>query len=106
LCGAREFFVRFANIFSVVFVGALAFGAAAAHADPEASSRAAKLSAALGGTLNSDIGEAGDIDHHVEFSPAMLRPGRSVEYRRRVALEMQMAAQSGASGNRAAPMNN
>lgn len=94
--------MRFANICSVVFVGALTLGATPARADPEASSRAAKLSAALGGTLNTDIGEAGGLDHNVEFSSAMLRPGRSVEYRRRIALEMQMGAQSGAGSNRVA----
>jgi hypothetical protein len=55
-------------------------------------SPAAKLSAALGGTLNSEIGEAGALDHPVDDSSVMRRPGRSDEYRRRVILEMQVAS--------------
>jgi len=84
--------VRFANIFVLALVGALTFGAPTACADPEPSSRAAKLSAALGGALDSDIGEAGALDRPVDDSTVVRRPGRTDEYRRRVAQEMQMAA--------------
>ena len=80
--------MRFASILIVAFVGALTFGAPAARADPEGLSPAAKLSAALGGTLDSDIGEAGALDHPVNDSSVMRRPGRTDEYRRRVILEM------------------
>jgi hypothetical protein len=88
--------VRFANIFRLALVGALTLGAAPTFADAEPSGRAAKLSAAWGGSLNSDIGEAGALDHPVDFSSFVPRPGRSAEYRRLVALEMQMAAQCNA----------
>ena len=84
--------MRFANIFIAAFVGALTLGAPAAYADTEALRPAAKLTAALAGSLDSDIGEAGALDHPVDYSSASRRPGRSDEYRRRVALEMQLAA--------------
>jgi hypothetical protein len=90
--GDQELFVRFANIFIVAFAGAFTLGSTAAYADPEALSPAAKLSAALAGSLDSDIGEAGALDHSVDYSSVMRRPARSDEYRQRVALEMQLAA--------------
>jgi hypothetical protein len=89
--------VRFANLFSAALIGALGFGAACTHAGPEVSAHAARLSAALEGTLDSNIGEAGPLDHRVDDSSIMPRPGRSAEYRQRVALEMQTAAQSRAN---------
>ena len=46
---------------------------------------------AFGGTLNSDIGEAGGL-HGGADSSVVLRPGRSDEYRQRMAREMQIAA--------------
>ena len=84
--------MRFANIFIAALVGALTLGAPAACANPEALRPATKLSTALAGSLDSDIGEAGALDHPVDYSSASRRPGRSDEYRRRVALEMQVAA--------------
>ena len=84
--------MRFANIFILAFIGAFTFGAPAAYADPEAWTSATKLSTALAGSLDSDIGEAGALDHPVDFSSIMRRPGRTDEYRRRVTLEMQMAS--------------
>lgn len=66
---------------------AMAFGAVGTHAGTEGSGRAAKLSAAVGGTLDSDVGEAGALAHEIDYASVTLRPGRSVEYRRRVALE-------------------
>jgi hypothetical protein len=84
--------VRFANILVVVLVGALTFGASVAHADPKRLTAAARLSAALGGSLDSDIGEAGALDRPVDESSIMRRPGRSDEYRRRVVFEMHRLA--------------
>ena len=89
--------MRFANILSVALFGALTFGAAPGYADPDDLSRAAALSAVLGGTLNSDIGEAGSLLHSVDNFTVVVRPGRSAEYRQRVALEMQMVGRSSAS---------
>ena len=60
-----------------------------ARAGLPGSEPAATLSAALGGVLNADIGEAGALASEIDWTAIKLIPGRSVEYRRRVALEMQ-----------------
>jgi hypothetical protein len=86
----------------VALVGALTVGAAPAHADPEGSNRAARLSAAWGGTLDSDIGEAGSLVHPVDYSSVVVRPGRSAEYRRRVADGQADDTRFGFHGPRAA----
>ena len=70
-------------------------GSTPTYADPKPSSRAAQLSAALEGTLDSEIGEAGALDRPVDFSSIVRRPGRTAEYRRRVASEMQLTAKAG-----------
>ena len=88
--------MRLANVYGAAVVAGLIFGTTPTLADPQLSSRAAKLSAALEGTLDSDIGEAGALDQRIEYASVLRRPGRSAEYRRRVALEMQMAAQASA----------
>jgi hypothetical protein len=79
--------VRLGRTFNAWVVGALMCAAAAAHADPEVLGRTARLSAALGGKLDPDMGEAGGLDHNVDYSTVAVRPGRSAEYRRRVAVE-------------------
>jgi hypothetical protein len=88
--------VRTTHLLGVMFLGALAFGATQARAD--GMGQAAKLSAALGGILDTELGEAGALTDGTAFSSAVLWPGRGAEYRRRVALETQRAAQSGTSG--------
>ena len=77
----------------------LALGSTPAPASPL--SPAATLSAAAGGSLDSDLGEAGCLAHPIDYSSIRLIPGRSVEYRRRVALEMQLAARSHIQPDRA-----
>jgi len=69
----------------------LTAGSAAAHAGPTAQGPAAKLSNALGGTLDSEVGEAGALAHEIDYASVTLRPGRSLEYRRRVALDSRFA---------------
>jgi hypothetical protein len=79
----------------------VAFGGTSARASPQGVGAAAKLSAAAGGSLDSDLGEAGCLAHPIDYSSIRLRPGRSVEYRRRVALEMQAGRASAPSGRTA-----
>jgi hypothetical protein len=77
-------------------LAALVFAAATsavACANPEHAGPGARLSAALGGTLDSDVGEAGGLAHDLDRSKIEIRPGRSIEYRRRVALDIQIALQ-------------
>jgi hypothetical protein len=69
----------------------LALGSTPAPANPQGP--AARLSAAAGGSLDSDLGEAGCLAHPIDYSSIRLIPGRSADYRRLVA-EMQLAAQS------------
>jgi hypothetical protein len=80
----------------------LALGSLHARANPQGFGPAARLSAAVGGSLDSDLGEAGCLAHEIDYSLIRLMPGRSVEYRRRVALEMQLAAGSRDPAARAA----
>ena len=82
--------MRSVDLPGLAALAVLVLGGAATHAaGPDASGRAARLSEALGGTLDSELGEAGGLAHAVDDSTIVIRPGRSVEYRRRVALEMQ-----------------
>lgn len=64
----------------------LALGAVAAQAGPQSAGLAAKLNAALGGTLNPDLGEAGAMDCKGPCPQVTLRSSAADEYRRRVAL--------------------
>jgi hypothetical protein len=87
---------EFVNLAALV---ALTLGSAATHASPDAPGPARKLSAALGGTLDTDIGEAGALAHAIDYATLTLHPGRSAEYRRRVALEFERAARSTRTAN-------
>lgn len=66
-----------------------------AHSAQPGSRAAAALSAVVGGTLDSDQGEAGALAHPIDWASIPLHLGRSVEYRRRVALEMQVRLTAG-----------
>ena len=68
------------------------FGPVPARAGPDGTGPGARLSATLGGTLDFDLGEAGNLAHPIDYSSITINPGRAVEYRRRVALEMRLAA--------------
>ena len=70
----------------------LAFSAPPAQAGPEGFRAAARLNAALEGTLDSDMGEAGALKCTDPCSPVALRSSRSDEYRQRVARERLLAA--------------
>lgn len=72
----------------------LALATVPALAAPDGMTPAAQLSAALGGNLDWDLGEAGRLEHPIDYSAIRLYPGRSIEYRRRVAQEMRLAAGS------------
>jgi hypothetical protein len=91
---------EFVNLAALV---ALTLGSAATHAAPDAPGPARKLSAALGGTLDTDIGEAGALAHAIDYASLTLHPGRSAEYRRRVAVESELAARSARTGRARAP---
>jgi hypothetical protein len=77
---------------------------ASAIAGLPATGPAAGLTAALGGTLDSDIGEAGALSRPVDYSAIRLIPGRAIEYRRRVALESRLAETSPGSRSRETAM--
>jgi hypothetical protein len=62
------------------------------HAPAHGVSPAARLSAALGGTLGDGMSEAGGMGHGSVSSTVELRLGRGEAYRRRVALDAQQAA--------------
>jgi hypothetical protein len=80
---------RFAVIASLL----LAFlGPVPACAGPRTVGPAARLSAAMGGILDDDLGEAGSLAHPIDYPSIRLIPGRSADYRRRVALEKIAAA--------------
>jgi hypothetical protein len=86
--------MRYARSVGMTAVLLAALGGMAAHANPPGFNPAARLSAAAGGSLDSELGEAGGLAHAVDYSSVRLFPGRSVEYRRRVALDLQLAARS------------
>lgn len=86
--------MRFASLLAKTALVALILGPLPARAGPEAQGRAAKLSTALGGRLDSELGESGASRCAAECAPVALRPSRSDEYRQRVAREMQLAAHS------------
>jgi len=69
----------------------MAFRTPPASAGPDAGNPVCRLSAALGGVLDSDLGEAGELDHRIDYSAIPLHEGRAIEYRRRVALELRLA---------------
>ena len=73
----------------------ISFGPVPARAGPDGTGPGARLSAVLGGTLDCDLGEAGSLSHPIDYSAITINPGRALEYRRRVALEMRLAAQAG-----------
>jgi len=80
-----------AKIAGIAALLLVSLGPAASLAHPQGAGPAARLSAALGGVLDSDVGEAGSLAHPIDYSSIELIPGRSVEYRRRVALEKSAA---------------
>ena len=57
---------------------------AAALAGPAPATR---LTEALGGTLDNEVGESGGLARPIDEASIVIRPGRSIEYRRRVAAE-------------------
>jgi hypothetical protein len=71
----------------------ISFGPVPARAGPDGTGPGARLSATLGGTLDFELGEAGNLTHPIDYSTITINPGRAVEYRRRVALEIRLAAQ-------------
>lgn len=73
----------------VVFV-VLGLWAVPALAGPESSGRAGRLSAALGGTLDSELGEAAALKDGFDYASVTPRAGRGEDYRREVA-KMQVA---------------
>ena len=87
-----ELFMRCTEFVKLAALVVLAAGSAATHAGPESSGRAGKLSDAMGGILDCDLGEAGALAHEIDYAQLTLRPGRAVEFRRRVAQELQSAA--------------
>jgi hypothetical protein len=93
--------MRFAQIVGIAGLWLVALGNTPGQASPRGFSPAAGLSAAAGGSLDSDLGEAGSLAHPIDYSSIRLIPGRSIEYRRRVALEMQLAAASHVHPDRA-----
>jgi len=72
----------------------MVFGTGAAVAGPDGRGPAARLSEALGGTLDGDLGEAGALEHPIDYSAITINPGRAIEYRRRVELERRLATQT------------
>lgn len=62
------------------------------HALADVVSPAVRLSAALGGALGDGMSDAGGIGHGSMNSTVEPRLGRSEAYRRRVALDAQLAA--------------
>ena len=87
--------MRFLRTASAVLLLLAALGSLPAYASPDGLTPAARLSAALGGTLDWNLGEAGELDHPIDYRSVTLHPGRSIEYRRRVALERELAAALG-----------
>ena len=85
---------RFLGVVSLLLAS---FATDASFAAPPSAGPAARLSAAIGGILDIDLGEAGALAHDLDYSSIRLMPGRGIEYRRRVALEMQRDAQSTAA---------
>ncbi len=75
----------------------MVLGTPAASAGPDDRAPGARLSTALGGTLDWDLGEAGELAHPVDYAGIKLYPGRAAEYRRRVAEEQRRAARSAMS---------
>jgi len=84
--------VRFLRTASAVLLLLTALGSLPALASPNGLPPAALLTAALGGTLDWNLGEAGELDHPIDYRSITLHPGRSIEYRRRIALERELAA--------------
>jgi hypothetical protein len=82
----------------------LAFGLEPVLASPPTGGPASRLSAAAGGTLDSDIGEAGTLTHAIDYASITLVAGRSVEYRRRVAREMRQASLTASGQSRPTSM--
>ena len=86
----------------VVVVGIA--GTLPVRAGPEAGGRDAmspptRLSAVLGGALDTEVGEAGAIDRPIDWASITVRPGRAAEYRRRVALERRLAGAATLAAN-------
>jgi hypothetical protein len=77
--------MRLARILGIAGFVSMALGSASAG--PLDPAPAAKLSAVLGGALDSELGNAGELAHPIDCASIELHAGRSAEYRRRVALE-------------------
>ena len=78
-----------ARIMGVAVLAALSLGAEPVHGNAEGSGRASKLSAALGGALDSEMGESSGHVQELARTPITLKSGRSDDYRRRVASDLQ-----------------
>ena len=83
--------MRFAGLRGKAAILVLTLTAVTAQAGPQTPGLAAKLSAALGGALDSELGEAGAMDCRGPCPAVTLRSSAADDYRRRVALERQRA---------------
>ena len=86
--------MRCADFASLAAVVLMLGAPMACRADAPVSSAAARLSAVAGGMLDSDLGEGGALAQPIDYDSVRLMPGRALEYRRRIALEMRLAAAS------------
>jgi hypothetical protein len=83
--------MRFAGFRGKAAVLVLTLAAVSAHAGPQIPGLAARLSAALGGPLDTELGEAAAMDCQGPCPAVTLRCSAADDYRRRVALERQRA---------------
>jgi hypothetical protein len=92
-CGSdQEAIVRFTKVHIPAAAMAFFFVAPPTYAQVEAVSPGARLSAALGGSLGDGMLAAGSMGHGSVNSIVEPRLGRSEAFRRRVALDAQLAA--------------